>query len=601
MRRVDRVFVTGLTAALAILALSIGQPAPAVAPVASPANPDPVDSPSPSAAAAPAVYREGIVGRAKSITPLTAQTAADRELVALVFSGLVRLGPGGTLLPDLAQRWSVADDGATWTFELRPDASWQDGAPVTSADVVFTMTALKDPAYPGPDGTSWREVSVTAVDDHTVRFKLETPLGGFLQALTQPLLPEHLLAGVPVDALADHPFGQAPVGSGPFRLVEIDASEADLVPAGTTTPRPTQATGGPDDASPGPSSGAGTASPAARSTTAPGALAGAAATPSAGTSQGRLDRIELHFFADEDALVAAYTAGDIDAAVGLTAARAAALGSQPGSQLLRYPLSTVTAIVLNQRVGYPYREAVLRRVLLQTIDREALATKVVAGLASRAETPIPPASWAFDATASQPTAVDRSAAAAALRKAGWQKASGLWRPKGAKSPAVLRVISLDDTNSIVRATADQVVRYWTTFGFKVTFEALAPADFATRLQDGEFSVAVVDVNVGLDPDLYPLFASTQATARRSNISGIQNRTLDARLAAARKPGSDAARRKAYEQLQAYLADALPMLPLFFRDEPVVVANRVVGPAIHQLGGPGDRFWDVLTWRLAIGQ
>ena len=122
-----------------------------------------------------------------------------------------------------------------------------------------------------------------------------------------------------------------------------------------------------------------------------------------------------------------------------------------------------------------------------------------------------------------------------------------------------------------------------------------------RLSRARFDAAVVDINVGLDPDLYPLLGSRQAGIGGSNISGYQDLELDERLTAARKPGDDAARKKAYAELQAYLSTAQPMLPLYWRDEPVVLSDRVVGPAKHLLGDPSDRFWDALEWRLASGQ
>src|SRR5512142_1811358 len=124
------VLILGFVAVLVALPQSAGGPAATVAP-----------SPTPAASATPpvTVYREGVLGGWTSITPISAETAADRQLVALVFSGLVRLGPGGDLLPDLASSWTVDPKGKSYTFELRPDATWQDGTRVTAEDVAFTF------------------------------------------------------------------------------------------------------------------------------------------------------------------------------------------------------------------------------------------------------------------------------------------------------------------------------------------------------------------------------------------------------------------------------------------------------------------------------
>ena len=68
----------------------------------------------------------------------------------------------------------------------------------------------------------------------------------------------------------------------------------------------------------------------------------------------------------------------------------------------------------------------------------------------------------------------------------------------------------------------------------------------------EFDVAVGDIAIGLDPDLYPLLASTQTLSGGSNVIGVQDPTLDRLLATAREPGTEAERKEAYTKLQEHL-------------------------------------------------
>ena len=170
------------------------------------------------------------------MSPLTARTQADRDLVALVFSGLVRNGPSGTVVPDLAERWTVDESGSVWTFQLREDATWHDGHPVTSADVLFTIHRLQDPAYTGPAAGSWNEVTVAADGPYTVVFTLKTPLGGFLQAATQPIAPAHLLADVP--SASSRPTLSAVIRSDRDRSPSVPRRRrGELVPAATVGAR----------------------------------------------------------------------------------------------------------------------------------------------------------------------------------------------------------------------------------------------------------------------------------------------------------------------------------------------------------------------------
>jgi len=558
MDRRDRAVVGSLVALLVLIVAAVV--VPALGPRAVPASPSGSGTPLPasSVTAESRPYREGVVGAATSINPLTAVSRADRDLVALVFSGLVALGPGETLVPSLATDWTVDGGGRVWTFHLRPDAVWQDGEPVTATDVVFTVAVLQDPSYTGPTAASWRDVKASALDPHTVRFQLSTPLGGFLEAATQPIVPAHLLNDVPVDQLADAPFGREPVGSGPYRLVSLDDTRAILTPVAGSTDTAPAGTDGPPD-------------------------------------------IELQFFDDAPSLAAAYEAGLLDAASGLPPADAARLGALPGSRLLRYPGSTLTAVVFNLRPSHmEFRDPRVRRALLRGIDRARIIDAAWAGHAVTANVPIPPASWAFD-PAGRATDYERRAATKGLAEAGWKAANGAWTRPGSKGAVTVELLSPDvATNPSTFLAAADVAADWQRLGLRVEHVPLPPAELVTQLRPGSFSAAVVDVNVGLDPDLYPLLASTQTTSRGLNVAGLIDPALDKQLLAARGPGDEAVRRAAYKALVALLADRQYLLPIAFRDEVVVVRDSVSGQAIRRVGEGSDRFWDVLTWRLAVG-
>ncbi len=519
------------------------------------------------------VIRQGVVGLPTSINPLTARTQPDRDLVALVFSGLVKLGPKDTTLPDLAERWSVDKTGANWTFQIRSTATWHDGQPVTADDVVFTIALLRNPTYTGPFKGSWNEITVKKIDALTVRFTLKTPLGDFLQLARQPLLPSHLLKAVPVEALMDSAFSAAPVGAGPYQLLQWDSTSALLQQASVTA-------------------------------LAPSASAGAAGSAAATPGSDEPPRIELMFYPTAAALANAYRAGAVDMADGLPAALAQELDTLPGTRVVRNPRSTLTAVLLNLRTDHPLtREADVRLALLKAVDRARLIDEVLAGFGNRADSLIPPTSWAYVKKSAEAVPYDTTQAARQLQAAGWRKVNGKWHPPGSKNIFSIEIITTTKaTNPIAWEAAQFVARSWRSFGITVTVKALAPnVLIGDRISRADFTAAVVDINIGLDPDLYPLLASRQAGIGGSNLSGVQSLVLDDLLIAARKPGTLAQRRGAWAKLESFLAKVQVTLPLAFRDDPLVVSARVTGPTPHLQGDLSDRFWDVLTWRLASGR
>jgi peptide/nickel transport system substrate-binding protein len=151
----------------------------------------------------------------------------NSDVADQLFARLAQLGP--TLItsgdrafePLLARSWTRRDS-VTLAFDLDPRATWHDGVPVTSADVVFTFDRARNPAVSlGLAALLRRIASVTAEGDHRVVFRYTEPYAEQLYdaVFHAAPLPSHLLASLPAGSLDKAPFVQAPVGSGPYRWV----------------------------------------------------------------------------------------------------------------------------------------------------------------------------------------------------------------------------------------------------------------------------------------------------------------------------------------------------------------------------------------------
>lgn len=153
---------------------------------------------------------------------LTTQSTATR-VACLTHEGLTRMDAKLEPQPALAESWDVSDDNMTYTFHLRENATWHDGEPFTSADVVWSLENAIMPlgVQSGPALTRYID-SVAAVDEHTVTIALNRPYGPLLGMLgcksNGAILPKHLYEGTDV---ASNPHNTSDsVGTGPFKLEE---------------------------------------------------------------------------------------------------------------------------------------------------------------------------------------------------------------------------------------------------------------------------------------------------------------------------------------------------------------------------------------------
>jgi oligopeptide transport system substrate-binding protein len=168
--------------------------------------------------------------------PRSAIAWPNIQLCMQLFDRLVEAWPERTMVPSLAERWEIADDGLTYVFHLREGLQWSDGEPLTAHDVEFGIKRVLDPEQPGSSAAIYfvlengqdyclgrnsdpAAVGVRALDDHTVEFRLAAPAPYFLSAMNRPdggPQPRH--------AIERDGDGWAATGtqvvSGPFRIAE---------------------------------------------------------------------------------------------------------------------------------------------------------------------------------------------------------------------------------------------------------------------------------------------------------------------------------------------------------------------------------------------
>ena len=144
-----------------------------------------------------------------------------------IYSALVQHALGTTEIePDLAESWQPADDGLSYTFQLREGVTFHDGTPLTSADVAYTferLLALQRGVYRNVTAVT----GVETPDERTVVLTLDAPFPGLIQALTRVYIVNSALVHANE---RDGDYGEAwlndnDAGSGPYQLVSFEPEQ----------------------------------------------------------------------------------------------------------------------------------------------------------------------------------------------------------------------------------------------------------------------------------------------------------------------------------------------------------------------------------------
>ncbi|HEY7624276.1 MAG TPA: peptide ABC transporter substrate-binding protein [Candidatus Limnocylindria bacterium] len=497
-------------------------------------------------------YVEGVSGVPRFLNPVIAATDVDEDVVRLAFSGLTRYDQTGAIVPDLASTFRTESDGRIWTFEIRDDAKWHDGQPVTSDDVVFTVKLLQDRGYVGPYSDAFRGVTVDRVDDRTVRFTLPDVYGPFADSTTVPLLPSHLLGSVAYADLQRQQFNVSPVGSGPFRVADIDGRQVVLVRN--------------DDFYRG--------------------------RPARGRPY--LDKVILRFYPDQTGALLALSRGEIDGVGNLSSQDAERARSLKNVVLYSLPTDNFVSLFLNVRPEkVVFRDRAVRQAIATAIDRGKVLQLAADGRGTVADEFVPSSSWAYVKDVTRYT-YSTDDATALLDGADWKDHDGDGvRDKGGQKLAFTISTSEEPART---AAAAQIQRDLNAVGMNVTVQSMPFGQLVDSVaRQRAFDALLVEIAVSGDPDPYTFFHSTEVNDPGHNFSGFSTLPIDRSLESARRTFGEDARRDLYAPVFQAISKEVPVVFLYFSDYLYAQSRQVQGLRIAPLTDPRERFWNVEDW------
>jgi len=521
---------------------------------------DVVSTPSPITGG---IYTEALIGEFMRLNPfLDIYNQSDHAVDQLLFNGLVRFDSKGIPQTDLAESWGVSKDGTVYNFSLRSDVYWHDGEVFDSSDVMFTIGLLQSDHGLIPEDLRnfWSEVEVVALSDSQLQFLLPEPFAPFLDYLSFGILPEHLLGGLTLEEMIDHPFNLAPVGTGPFRfqrlLVENDRIVGVVVEAFEEyyLDRP------------------------------------------------YLDEIVFRFYPTSEDALTAYQSGEVEGIGDVEDSILSDVLAEPDLAIYtaREPLLTMVYLNLNNpEVGF-LQNPDFRRAMMASINRDLIIENVYHGQAVPANGPIIPGTWAYYND---------------LEKITYDmiEAERLFEATGVTYDADGEVYLTEDDLEVAitllhpdtaehTAIAQQIQSDWGALGILVELEAKPYDEVLSDLEARDYQTALVDINLtnSPDPDPYPFWGQAQMKSGQ-NYAEWDNRSASEYLEQARMTVDMGERERLYRNFQVLFMRELPSLPLFYPVYTYAITDDIKGVNMGPVFDPADRFNSVNSWYILSGK
>jgi len=498
-------------------------------------------------------YTEGVSGTWQRVNPLFATAnEVDADLAALVFSGLVRIAPDGQVVGDLAELPEVSDEGRTYTFKLRRNVQWHDGVGLTARDVLFTVRTLTDGDFGGDASLAegWRGAEFELPDDHTFVVRLRQASAPFLaRSATVGILPEHLLASVPVRDLPDASFNANPVGTGPYRVEALDSREARL-----------EAYSRYHFGRPG------------------------------------IDRLTLRFYSDDASATRALHSGDVAGLLlrgSVSQAQLSELNQVKDTGVLQFQRSSQVLLYLNTS-NTLFRDQRVRKAISLGINRAAIADKRYVGAATASSSPVVPGTWAY-AREYDMAEQDLSQARVLLGEAGWVQSAttGILTREGQEFRFTIRV----DNDPVRVAVATDISAQLAALGIRA---AVSSTTFTVLNLDylvpRRYEAALATWEQGPDPDPYFGWHSSQMGTAGLNLANFEDPVADELIAKGRTTDDMEVRKDSYRQFQEIWQDLAPGVVIAYPHSAYAYPQGMANISEGVLFTGASRFTDIQKWR-----
>ena len=473
---------------------------------------------------------DAMSGEPSGLIAMIAGESSASTIASNIFNSLLKYDKNLELTGELARSWDVSADQKTITFHLKPNLKWADGKPLTSEDVLFTWQLVTDDKTRTPYGADYKLVKkAEAPDPETFKVTYAQPYAPALDSWSGlHILPKHLLAGQDIN---NTPFARNPVGSHYYQLDQWKKGES------ISLKRNVNATQG----------------------------------------QAKIDHLVSRIIPDRAAQFLELMADNIDSMSLNSIQYARIFPSRPDltSKIAQYKElgNSYTYLGFNLK-RKPFDDVRVRQAINYAIDKQEIIDGVLLGLGLPVASPYKPGTrWSNPEL--HPYPYDPKKAIALLKEAGFEDHDhdGILDKDG--QPLSFEILT--NQNKEREMSAVLVQRRLKEIGIDVKIRVVEWATFISRfIKTGDFNVVLLGWGLGLEPDQFNIWHSSQQAPGQFNFIGYNNPTVDKLLEDGRMELNPDKRMKIYHEFAKILLEDSPVVYLFAGYGLPAIHKRVKG-------------------------
>ncbi len=503
-------------------------------------------------------FTEGIIGSPRFINPILATSNTDKDLCALIYSGLLKATSKGKLIPDLAKSYKISEDGFVYTFVLKDNLFFHDGHPLTTEDIEFTIKTTQNDIIKSSKRANWDGVEIKRLNDKEIQFILTQPYSPFLENLTTGILPKHIWGGISPEQFAFSQFNIEPIGSGPYTINKIKKDSTGILEKYSLKSFKEYSLGKP-----------------------------------------YISEIIIKLYPDEEILLSEYEGNKVESINSISPEKITLIQDRAGNQILTTPLPRIFGVFFNQDEASVFTNKEVRSALDRAIDREQIIKDVLNNYGIAIDSPVPSKSrYYFEDEDIEENNNDRiESAKEILKENGWKlNEDGIWEKinRQATTPLIFSISTADTPE--LKAVANLLKKRWEEIGAKVNLKIFEIGDLNQNvIRPRKYNSLLFGEVIGRDMDLFAFWHSSQRNDPGLNIAMYANITTDDLLEQIRISANEESKKEKFETFQKEIANDKPAIFLYSPEFIYIVPNKIKDIEIEQITIPSERFLGINKW------
>jgi peptide/nickel transport system substrate-binding protein len=499
---------------------------------------------------------EATIGTPRFINPLFAISQTDRDLTTLIYSGLTRFDSNGEIILDLAESFEISEDKKSYTFYLKDNLKFHDGAPLTADDIIFTIQKIQDPEIKSVKKSNWEGVVTSKIDDTTILFELNQPYAPFIRETSIGILPKHIWQNIDTSDFSFNLFNIEPIGSGPFKLKNIKRNDLNIIESYSIEPFKDFTLGTPF-----------------------------------------LSEIRLVFVKNQEEIINKFNKGEINSIHGLDPQIAKKL-LDSNINVSGFTLPRIFGVFFNQDKANVLADNDVRKALDLIAPRDEIVGEILFNFAETINSPLPSIlknDREMIQNNSQNKEQEMQEAVSIMTDAGWTKnEEGFWINDSKKQMLAFE-ISIPDVNEIVQS-ANKIAEIWKEFGANVSVKVYEPSEFSSNvIRPRNYDAILFAIIIGKPSDLYAFWHSSQRNDPGLNISGYTNIDVDKYLVQIRNTEDRETVSELLNNIESEIKKDIPAIFLYSPNYIYVLPENMMGIEINNLINSNERFNLVYKW------